>query len=110
METIHEKQLDLQSVSTVFEHIGLRKIIQKAEFLLALDRHVQTLLPPSFAPHCQVMNLNEYTLVLGVTSAAIGTRIQFMSEALLKSLREEPRFAKILNIRCKVIAQVVKLS
>lgn len=108
MQTIHEKSDDLQPVGTVFENTSLRRIVQKAEFLLALDRHVQTILPESFAPHCQVMNMNEYTLILGVTSAAIATRIQFLSTDLLTLLRKEAKFSRILNIRCKVVPKIVR--
>ncbi len=108
MQTIPEIREDLQPVSTVFENASLQRIVQKAGFLLALDRHMQTILPESFAPHCQVMNVNEYTLVLGVTNAAIATRIQFLSDELLGSLRKEPRFSRILNIRCKVVPAIVR--
>jgi len=108
MQTIHEKSDDLQPVGTVFENTSLQRIVQKAEFLLALDRHVQTILPESFAPHCQVMNMNEYTLVLGVSSAAIATRIQFLADDLLASLRNESRYSRILNIRCKVVPKIVR--
>src|SRR3990167_8124948 len=108
MQTIHENLDDLQPVRTVFENTSLQKIVQKAGFLLTLDRHVQTILPESFAPHCQVMNINEYTLVLGVSSAAIATRIQFLSADLLESLRKEPRYSRILNIRCKVVPKIVR--
>jgi hypothetical protein len=108
MQTIHEKSDNLQPVVSVFKSASLQRIVQKAGFLLALDRHMQTILPESFAPYCQVMNLNEYTLVLGVTSAAIATRIQFLSADLLESLRKESRFSRILNIRCKVVAKIVR--
>lgn len=108
MQTIPEMRDDLQPVSTVFENTSLQRIVQKAGFLLALDRHVQTILPESFASYCQVMNLSEYTLVLGVTSAAIATRIQFLSADLLESLRKEPRYSRILNIRCKVVPKIVR--
>lgn len=108
MHTIPQKPEELQSVKDVFGHADLRKIIQKARFLLELDRFTKTILPESFASHCQVMNLSEYTLVLGVTSAAIATRIQFLSADLLNSIRNEARFSKILNIRCKVVPAIVR--
>lgn len=108
MQTIPEKLDDLQPVVSVFKNASLQRIVQKAEFLLALDRHMQTILPKSFTPYCQVMNLDEYTLVLGVTSAAIATRIQFLSADLLESLRKEARFSRILNIRCKIVTKLVK--
>lgn len=106
--TIPEKPEDLQPVVDVFGQPVLRQIVQKAKFLLDLNCFMQTILPAPFAPYCQVLNLNEYTLILGVSSAALITRIQCLSDELLKALRNDKRYSSILNIRCKVVPDLGK--
>ena len=71
MQSLHEKQDDLHPVMDGFTHSSLGKIIQKAKWLLALNRHLQTILPESFAPDCHVMNVDQSVLILGVSNAAI---------------------------------------
>lgn len=102
MQTIHEKQDDLHPVMETFGRSSLGKIIQKAKYLLALDHAMQTILPPEFANHCRVMNINQAILILGVDNAAIATRIQMLSADIIQKLRNNAEFKMVLGIQCKV--------
>lgn len=105
MHRLHENSDDLHPVMDELTHSSLGKIIQKAKWLLALDRALQTILPPGFSAHVHVMNLNQHTLILGVRSAAISTRIQFMAADLILELRKTTEFQIVREIQCKVCAK-----
>ena len=104
MRTIHttEKPDSLQPVMDVFNCPSLCKIIAKARFLLALDRHLQTILPELFRAQCHVMNVQEGVIVLGVANASIGTRLQFMSSTIMDDLKKTQEFSSLTGLKCKV--------
>ena len=108
MQRLHEKPEDLHPVLEGFSHSSLGKVIQKAKKLLALDRYVQTILPAEFASFCHVMNVNQGTLVLGVSSAAIATRIRFMSSDLVREIQKKIEWQMIREIQCKVCARNIR--
>ena len=101
MQSLPEKPDELYPVMECFQHSSLGKIIQKAKWLLALDRCVQTLLPEALAKACRVMNVQQSTLILGVNSAALATRIRLDSETLLHELHKT-EFSMIKSIECRV--------
>ena|SRR3990167_7995621 len=84
----------------------LQKIIQKARFLLSLDHLVQSLLPPEFAKHCHVMNVQNGRVILGVENAAMGTRLQFLNDDLVRSIQRNQKFSAIHAI--KYVVQPVR--
>lgn len=101
---------DLNPVMEELTHSSLGKIIQKAKYLLALDRYFQTILPASFASYCHVMNIDQSILILGVSNAAIATRIRFMSAELIEQLHKKKEFTRIQTIHCKVCAHSITYS
>ena len=89
---------------------SLNKIIQKAKQLLALDRYFQTILPDAFRSYCHVMNMDQSILTLGVSNAAIATRIRFMSGELIDKLQTKKEFSHIQHIHCKVCAKSISFE
>lgn len=87
---------------------SLNKIIQKARFLLALDHYTQTILPDTLKSYCHVMNVQNGVLILGVSSAAIATRLQFMSNELLRDIQNNPQFVRVRDIKYTVCAKAVR--
>jgi hypothetical protein len=108
MERLQEKQADLHPVMEELTHSSLGKIIQKAKWLLTIDRAMRTILPAGFSAHVHVMNLNQRTLVLGVRSSAVATRIQFMASDLIAQLHTRTEFQIVREIQCKVCAKHVE--
>jgi len=102
MKNTTKKQDGLQPMIEELGHSSLGKIIQKAKWLLALDRFVQTILPVEFAKQCRVMNVDKGVLILGVNSAAIAMRIRFMASDLIKILNKNSEFKLICDVQCKV--------
>lgn len=99
---------DLNPVIDELSHSSLGKIIQKAKGLLALDRHIKTILPPTFASFCHVMNVEQSNLILGISNAAVATRIRFMMDDLIRELQQKKEFAHIRAIHCRVCAKTVR--
>ncbi len=108
MQNTLQKPPDLNPVMDELTHSSLGKIIQKAKWLLALDRYFQTILPASFASYCHVMNVDQSILIVGVSNAAIATRIRFMFAELIEKLHEKKEFAHIQTIHCRVCAKTVR--
>ena len=108
MQQTFQKHNDLNPMIEELKQSSLGKIIQKAKHLLALDRHIQTILPASFASYCHVMNVDQSILILGVSSAAIATRIRFMSAELIEKLHEKKEFVFIQTIYCRVYDKTIK--
>jgi hypothetical protein len=108
MQRLHEKPADLHPVMDDLTHSFLGKIIQKAKWLLLLDCALQHALPPELASFCHVMNVNKGVLIIGVSSAAIATRLQFMASGILYTLQQNTAFRGIKEIHCKICAKNIK--
>lgn len=104
MHRLPEKQDDLHPVMDSFTSSPLGKIIQKAKWLLAIDRHLKTILPEAFRAHCQVMNVHQHELIVGVDNAAVATRIRLMSNDFILELQKQKECAHIRTIACRVCA------
>lgn len=102
MQRLHEKPDELHPIIDDLSRSSLGKIIQKAKWLLALDRYLQTILPAEFVPHCHVMNLNNGVLILSVNNAATSMRIRFMSSDLVRTLQKKSEFHNVREIQCKI--------
>lgn len=97
-----DNQADLDPVMEALAGSPLSKIIQKARYLLALNNYFQTIIPAPMASDCQVMNVDQSILILGVTNAAVATRIRLISSELIEKLRAEKAFSSIQTIHCRV--------
>ncbi len=62
-------------------------LVERAQRLLRLERNVLQLLPEDLASHCNLLNLNKSTLVLGTPSSAWAARLRFAAPELVKTLR-----------------------
>ena len=108
MQNTFQKQTDLNPVMEELAHSALGKIIQKARWLMTINRALQNILPAAFAPYCHVMNVDQSILILGVSNAAIATRIKFISADLIRELHKQTEFVRIQTIHCKVCAKSVR--
>lgn len=81
---------------------ALQKIILKARFLHMLDRYLQTLLPPECANACQVMNIVNGTVILGVKSATVATRLRYFIDSLIQTLKGKPEYRQLVGIQIKI--------
>ena len=111
MNIQHAKQtttLDAQPLMDCAQNSSLRHLIQKAKRLLSIDREIKNLLPEGYEKYCHVMNLNQHTLILGVSNAAVATRIQLLSHQLVLDLHRKNKLTPIQKIQCKVCAETIR--
>src|SRR3990167_8348494 len=97
-EHSNQKQDTLQPVVDVFQHSSLQRIVQKAHLLLALDREIKKLVPSGFGSYCHVMNINQNTVILWISNAAIATRIQFIAGDIVRVLQNNSTFQFVRKI------------
>lgn len=97
-----EKSDTLQPVMQVIAASPLQKLVQKARFLLALDDHLHKHLPKQFSGLCSVMNVQHNTVIIQTTSAAVATRLRFLSDDLLSELQQTDTFKTIRQLDFKV--------
>jgi hypothetical protein len=99
---------EIPNVVDACEGTSLNRIIQKAQFLLALDHYTQTILPDTLKSSCHVMNVQNGVLILGVSSAALAMRIKMMANDIMRDVRRDRRFAAICDMKCVVCAKTVR--
>lgn len=108
MHTQHPKEnspQDPRRVSDCFKAGTLKTIVDKAHFLLALDRQLQQILTEEYRGHCQVTNLEGTALCIGVSNAGLATRLRYQNRDLLsqlKALAPELLGVTVLNVKVKL--------
>ncbi|MBY6187791.1 DUF721 domain-containing protein [Marinobacter hydrocarbonoclasticus] len=85
------------------------QIQDKSGTLAQLHQHLFDILDPSVRPHCAVSNLRDGVLVVGVSSAAWATRLQYQRLELLSELRGKG-FPMLTSIEFKVNPQLSRLQ
>lgn len=110
MNAEHSNQIqdDLQPVMDVLQQSPLRMIVQKAQLLLVLHRDIQKLIPAGFESYCHVMNIHQQTVILGVSNAAIATRIQFVAPDIMNGLHKKTEWRYLQKIQCRVCIETIK--
>lgn len=85
------------------------QIQDKSGALAKLHQHLLEILDPAVRPHCAVSNLRDGVLVVGVSSAAWATRLQYQRLELLSELRGKG-FPMLTSIEFKVNPQLSRLQ
>lgn len=95
---------DPQFAIDILTRSSLGGIVRKAKWLLNVNDFLQTILPREFTSYCQVMTINQSTLIVGVNNAAIAMRLKFMSDDLMRQLQQKGEFARVKKIEFRVRA------
>lgn len=88
-------------LSTLLKRPQFNRLFRHAEKVKAADVHLQAYLPAPLAGHVQIGNLDANTLILLADSAAIATRLQFLSNELLDYMRIRAGLATIQRIKVR---------
>ncbi len=75
-----------------------------------LSNLVATVIDPKFARFCRFAHYERNHLTLLVANAAWITKIRFQTPELIKMLREQPEFANLKNISCRIDDNYYHLS
>lgn len=68
----------------------------------ALNAALKPLLPETFREGCRVENIEQGCVILAVKNASIVTLLRYELPQLLNQLRQDPRWAGLASIKCKV--------
>jgi hypothetical protein len=97
------------SIARLLEGKTLAPLLRHAERLRNVARILHHLLPPSLQDHCQVVNLRDGVLHLGVDSPAWASRLRFQIPKILKELGAYPGLG-INALRVRVVPAGRSLS
>ena len=91
-----------KSVSSILQQSKneLADLINKVNQLQELNQHLQNILDPKLAKHCQVANFDKSTLVLVVDNSNWATRIRYMIPDLIAQLKQISAFHTLKTIQC----------
>jgi hypothetical protein len=76
------------SVSKLFSGGILPQLLEHGRVLTQLNRILSRTLPPPLADHCQVLNLRQHTLTLGVDGPLWASRLRYQTRTLLQQLAQ----------------------
>ncbi len=103
MPVMDSKIKDPKRVSAVLnEHARLGFLVKKAQQLSRLQQLLDDSLPAELRNRAQVMNIQGSSLIIGVTTGVIATRLNYQAPELLKKLQQHSEFSYIRSMRCKV--------
>ena len=103
METKDNKQPDPQPLKNLLASVSLQHLVAKAQQITHANEVLHILLPSELAAHCHVMNFTtDHSLIIEVGNAAWATRIRYLAPELIQTLRQNPTFSQLTEIKCKV--------
>lgn len=80
----------------------LGTIINQIQFLKQLCQAVRSHLPSPLDQHCRVAAVRQTTVVVHADSPAWATRLRYLAPALAASLRDQPGYSWVRDIKIKV--------
>jgi hypothetical protein len=81
-------------------NLELRQLSSKAEQLTALQRHYQSIVPPSLKNSSYVLQLNRQVAVIAAMNGAVAAKLRQMTEELISLF--QARGCEITGIQIKV--------
>lgn len=87
---------------------SLGNLVVRAQHILSIHKLLQAELPSMLAPHCQVLNIENGTLVLAGDSAAFVTRLRYLTPEIIDTLNSNDAIPTVNHVICKVIPQTKK--
>jgi len=80
-------------------------ILQRAKQLTALDKEVRPYLPKEIREYCEILNLREYELVIGVNNSTFYSRIYYDIPNILKEIQK--KYPSIRSIKLKISSTLI---
>lgn len=82
----------------------LSQLARKAQQLMALQRQLEQVVPPSLKRGCRVLRLDQQTLTLAADNGAIAAKLRQMTADLAAKLRERGCEVTVIQIQVQVSA------
>jgi hypothetical protein len=83
----------------------LCQLTLKAQQLMALQRHLEQVIPPSLKRGCRVLRLDRQTMTVAVDNGAIAAKLRQMSTELAVKLQERGCEVTLIQVQVQVSAQ-----
>jgi hypothetical protein len=86
--------------------LELRQLSSKAEQIMALQRHYESISPPALAKNSQVLRLDRQTVVIAAHNGAVASKLRQMTEELIFLF--QARGCEVTGIQIKVQVTIPK--
>jgi hypothetical protein len=93
----------LERISSIYNKSSqLSKLSQRAQQLEHLNSILKQVMPPQFADHCHLANVNEHTLVIHTDNASYASLLRFQAPILCSTLSKHlPQIVNKLDVRVR---------
>jgi len=80
----------------------LDKLSKRVQQIKNLDTIFQQALPPQFATHCYLVNINENTLIVHTDNASYASLLRFQAQALCAEISKHlPQIVNSIDVRVR---------
>lgn len=93
-----EKTSDPRPFKDWLTQPSLGRLVARARQILAIEKALPEVLPKELATHCQVLNIENGVLILASQSAAIITRLHYLSPEIIYFLNNQQGLSPINRI------------
>jgi len=100
----------LERVNTIYKNNSqLKQLSQRVQLLDKLNLTLQQAMPPEFAKHCRLANINENTVIIHTDNASYASLLRFQSQALCQVLSQHlPQIINKLEVKVRTEFSPVK--
>lgn len=94
---------DPKKIEDVMTQSGINNILKKANHLESLNHHLYNTLSAQLSLHCNVMNIEDGVITIGVDDAAWITQLRFQEIDILHTFRRLPGLQGLRVVKYKVM-------
>jgi len=93
----------LEPINSIYSQSSqLSKLSQRVQQLEQLNVIFKQVVPPQFADHCHLANVNEHTLVIHTDNASYASLLRFQAKILCSALSKHlPQIVNKLDVRVR---------
>jgi len=81
---------------------ALARVLQKLQHAKQLGDIIYPCLPDELAQHCWVRHIYNDSISMECENAAWANQLRYYVPEILKFLQQDPRYAHIMTIKCKI--------
>ena len=104
MQSKVKKNIDPLSIQKISQQGRIAQIVGKVKLLESLNLTLFQILSPNLKPHCEILNIEGFTLVIGCHSNHIANLLYYQQNSLLTQFKEQHPTLNVNQIRVKISA------
>ena len=102
MQTKPHQKRDPIHINEITNKGKLGKILNKVQLIQNLNTTLLKILPSNIRPHCQVVNIEGFQMVIGCKNASIANAIYYQQNTIIDTIKQTHPEFQINNLRTKV--------